>query len=42
LISGRAKWSSADFLWAAIGLGAPATVIIVMLHPMLIGGHPLG
>ena len=28
--------------WAAIGIGVLLTVVIVMLHPMIFGGHPLG
>ncbi len=42
LICGRAHWQPSDMPWAAIGIGAAATVIIVLVHPMLFGGHPLG
>jgi uncharacterized membrane protein len=42
LIRGRAHWRSSDMPWAAIGIGAAATVVIVMFHPMLFGGRPLG
>lgn len=42
LISGRTKLSSADVPWAAIGIGAAATIVIVLVHPMLFGGYPLG
>jgi len=28
--------------WAAIGVGGVLAVVIVMLHPMIFGGHPLG
>lgn len=42
LVSGRARWETSDIPWPALGLGTAATVAIVMLHPMLFGGRPLG
>jgi uncharacterized membrane protein len=42
LLSGRQRWSGADMPWAAIGIGAAATILIVILHPFLFGGSPLG
>jgi len=42
LWSGRQHWTSADMPWAAIGIGAAATIVLVLLHPMIFGGSPLG
>lgn len=42
LLSGRQKWSGTDMPWAAVGIGIAATILIVLLHPMLFGGSPLG
>ena len=42
LVSGRQHWSSADMPWAAIGIGAVITIVVVMFHPYLFGGSPLG
>lgn len=42
LVSGRQTWSRGDAPWAAIGFGAVVTIIIVIVHPYLFGGHPLG
>jgi uncharacterized membrane protein len=42
LIGGRQRWTSADVPWAAIGVGAVLTVAIVLLHPIIFGGNPLG
>ena len=42
LISGRARWTGGDMPWAAIGAGVVLTVAIVVLHPMIFGGNPLG
>jgi len=41
LFDGRQRWSSDDMPWAAIGIGAAATVVIVIFHPMMFGGSPL-
>jgi len=42
LWSGRQQWTSADMPWAAIGIGSAATILVIMLHPTLFGGSPLG
>ena len=42
LLSGRQNWSTTDMPWAAVGIGIAATILIVLLHPMLFGGSPLG
>jgi uncharacterized membrane protein len=42
LWSGRQHWSRQDMPWAAIGIGAAATIALVLLHPMFFGGAPLG
>jgi len=42
LLSGRQRWSRADMPGPAIGIGAAATILIVILHPFLFGGSPLG
>lgn len=42
LASGRQRWGLADMPWAAIGIGSAIAVILVMFHPYLFGGSPLG
>jgi uncharacterized membrane protein len=42
LFGGRQRWSNADMPWAAIGIGTAATIVIVMFHPVIFGGSPLG
>jgi uncharacterized membrane protein len=42
LISGKQKFSRADAPWMAIGIGAVLTIAIVIVHPYLFGGNPLG
>ncbi|MEA2649520.1 MAG: hypothetical protein QOG61_1955 [Candidatus Binataceae bacterium] len=42
LISGRQRWSGADMPWIAIGIGSAMAVILVLFHPYLFGGSPLG
>lgn len=42
LIEGRVRWAGDRVPWAAIGVGVLLTVVIVALHPMIFGGHPLG
>ncbi|HKV54828.1 MAG TPA: NnrU family protein [Candidatus Binataceae bacterium] len=42
LWSGRAKWSSGDMPWAGIGVGIAVTIIIVIFHPWIFGGSPMG
>ena len=41
LISGRQRWASGDMPWLAIAIGTVATIVIVVLHPIAFGGHPL-
>ena len=42
ILSGRQRWSGEDMPWAAIGIGALATVLLVALHPYIFGGNPMG
>lgn len=42
LISGRVRWTREDMPWRAIVIGVVLTVVLVMLHPTIFGGHPLG
>lgn len=42
LISGRVRWTGDDMPWKAIGVGVVLVVVIVAIHPMIFGGHPLG
>jgi len=42
LVSGRQHWSLADKPWAAIGIGLAIAITVVMLHPYLFGGSPMG
>jgi uncharacterized membrane protein len=42
LLSGRQRLTRADIPWTAIGLGALVTIAIILLHPMIFGGNPLG
>ena len=42
LVSGRQRWSGADIPWAAIVIGTAITIVVVMFHPYLFGGSPLG
>ena len=42
LIGGRVRWAAGDMPWAAIGVGVVLAVVIVALHPIIFGGHPLG
>jgi uncharacterized membrane protein len=42
LASGRQHWSLADMPWAAIGIGSAIAMILVVFHPYLFGGSPLG
>jgi len=42
LFSGRQKWESSDMPWMAIGVGAVLTIIVILVHPWLFGGQPLG
>ncbi len=42
LLSGRQSWSFSDTPWTAIAIGGATTIAIVIIHPHLFGGHPLG
>jgi uncharacterized membrane protein len=42
LVRGRQHWTAADTPWIAIVFGAIVTVVVVMFHPVLFGGRPLG
>ncbi len=42
LIRGAQHWESADTPWPALGVSAVLTVALILLHPMLFGGLPLG
>lgn len=42
LFDGRQRWRRDDMPWLAIGIGVGATVILVVVHPTIFGGAPLG
>jgi uncharacterized membrane protein len=42
LLDGRQKWTAGDTSWTALACGAAITVAIVLLHPYIFGGLPLG
>jgi uncharacterized membrane protein len=42
LLSGRQRWRADDFSWPALALGTLLIVVLIALHPLLFGGHPLG
>jgi uncharacterized membrane protein len=42
LLQGRQRWTSADNSWTAVGAGAAATLLLLVFHPRLFGGNPLG
>jgi uncharacterized membrane protein len=42
LIAGRQRWSARDTPWLAIAIGVALTALLVMLHPRIFGGNPLG
>ncbi|MGA2410676.1 MAG: NnrU family protein [Candidatus Binataceae bacterium] len=42
LATGRQRWSAADMPWAAIGIGAALVVVLLLVHPYVFGGNPLG
>ena len=41
IIGRRQRLASSDIPWAAIGIGLALTIVLVLLHPYLFGGHPL-
>ena len=42
LLSGRQRWNAADAPWAAIAVGIAVTIVVLILHPYIFGGSPLG
>lgn len=38
----RQQWASADIPWIAIVAGAALTIVVLIFHPRLFGGSPLG
>jgi uncharacterized membrane protein len=42
LIGHRIRWSRGDMPWLALGVGIAATIVLVILHPRLFGGLPMG
>jgi uncharacterized membrane protein len=42
IVRGRQAWTGADIPWIPIALGAVAAFVVLMFHPMLFGGNPLG
>ena len=42
LIGRRAEWSHRDVPWTAIALGIIAGAVLVIFHPRIFGGYPLG
>jgi uncharacterized membrane protein len=41
LLSGQQHYHPQDVPWLAVGVGAALTVVLVVLHPWLFGGHPI-
>ena len=35
-------WTAADTPWGALVLGAIVTIVVIIFHTVLFGGHPLG
>jgi len=42
LFDGRLRWRRDDMPWLAIGIGVGAIMILVIVHPTIFGGTPLG
>jgi len=42
LLGGRQKWGREDMPWTAIATGTAVTVLLVVVHPWLFGGQPIG
>jgi uncharacterized membrane protein len=42
LLVRRAEWSRSDIPWTAIAVGIVAGVVLVVFHPRMFGGSPLG
>jgi uncharacterized membrane protein len=41
IIGGRQRLRSSDIPWSAIGIGLALTIVLIVFHPYLFGGHPL-
>lgn len=41
IIEGRQRLASSDIPWAAIGIGLALTIVLIVFHSYLFGGHPL-
>jgi uncharacterized membrane protein len=42
VLQGRQRLAAGEMPWVAIAIGAATLVILVAMHPVLFGGHPLG
>jgi uncharacterized membrane protein len=42
LFSRRQRWAAGDTPWYAMVIGAAVTVVVLIFHPRLFGGSPLG
>jgi uncharacterized membrane protein len=42
LIRGRQRWTATDTQWAALAVGIALGIVLVLLHPYLFGGSPIG
>ena len=42
LWEGRQRWQSSDTPWRSIVTGALLTILLMVFHPMIFGGNPLG
>jgi uncharacterized membrane protein len=42
LLSGRQRFTTADIPLAAIAAGVATTIVVIILHPYIFGGSPLG
>jgi len=42
LWAGRQRWEAGDTPWRSIAIGAVLTLLLMVFHPMIFGGNPLG
>jgi uncharacterized membrane protein len=42
ILDGRQRWERSDTPWLALAAGAALTLVLVVLHPLIFGGHPIG
>jgi uncharacterized membrane protein len=42
LIGRRVEWSRDDMPWSAVAIGIAAAIVLVVFHPLMFGGSPLG